>query len=446
MLSFELLAQDGRARRGRVTTARGTIETPIFMPVATAGAIKGLTPRELADTGAQICLANTYHLHLRPGEEIVSHGGELHKFMGWDKPILTDSGGFQVFSLPNVVISEDGARFRWKRDGREVFISPEISMQIQQTLGADIAMAFDECVPWPATHEQADQAVDRSLRWLDRCIEAHTREDQALFAIVQGSCYDDLRERSAKLTAQRDTPGIAIGGVSVGEGHDLMMKAVDAAEPHLPKNKPRYLMGVGYPQDLVEAVARGVDMFDCVLPTRLARSGVFFMRRGSGRITHRRYRKDRYPLDTSCNCYACQNFSRLYIHHLVKSRELLGTTLLAIHNLHFYLDLMGMMRQAIEEGRFEEFRQSFHASYSVDDRRSEFNVELDDDEASQLKEDFDGHSNRQRQRREEQRRGGRQTASRAGQGRQDASGQKTKSQGRRKGKKPSKPRHKRTRR
>ncbi len=400
MISFDLLHKDGRARRGRLTTPHGQIETPIFMPVATAGAIKGMTPKDLENTGAQICLANTYHLHLRPGEEIVDYAGGLHDFMGWKKPILTDSGGFQVFSLPKVSIEEDGVRFRWKRDGREVFLSPEISMEIQQKLGADIAMAFDECVAWPATWDEADKAVDRTLRWLDRCIEAHKRPDQALFAIVQGSCFDDLRARSAKATAKRNTVGIAIGGVSVGEGHDLMMQAVDAAEPHLPDHKPRYLMGVGYPQDLVEAVARGIDMFDCVLPTRLARSGVFFNRRGSHRITHRQYRKDRYPLDPQCQCYTCQNFSRLYLHHLVKSKELLGTTLLAIHNLTFYQDLMTMMRQAIDESRFEEFRLSFHASYSQGDRRSQFELEMDEDQTETLRKTFDRQVERQKKRAE----------------------------------------------
>ncbi len=392
MLEFELLHNDGRARRGRLTTPHGEIETPIFMPVGTAGAIKGLTPRDLEDAGAQICLANTYHLHLSPGEETVAHAGGLHKFMGWRRPILTDSGGFQVFSLPKLSIDEEGVRFKWKHDGREVFLSPESSMRIQQDLGADIAMAFDECVPYPATWEQADAAVDRTLRWLDRCIAAHDKPDQALFAIVQGSSFNDLRARSAKATAQRNTVGIAIGGVSVGEGHELMMQAVDAAEPHLPADKPRYLMGVGYPQDLVEGVARGMDMFDCVLPTRLARSGIVFTRRGSYRITHRQYRKDLYPLDTQCGCYACKNFSRLYIHHLVKSKELLGTTLIVHHNIAFYLDLMQMMRDAIEQDRFEAFRLGFHASYSVHDKRGDFAIDLEDDEVESHKKDFDRQS------------------------------------------------------
>lgn len=370
-LSFDLLATDGRARRGRVETSRGVIETPIFMPVATAGAIKGISPRHLEEAGAHICLANTYHLHLRPGEDTVAHAGGLHSFMGWKKPILTDSGGFQVFSLPKVKFAEDGVRFRWQVDGREVFLSPERSMEIQMKLGPDIIMAFDECVPFPCTYPAAKAGVERTLRWLDRCIARHDKEDQSLFAIVQGSVYDDLRQISAQETVKRDTPGFAIGGVSVGEGHELMMRAVDAAEPFLPANKPRYLMGVGYPQDLVEGVARGMDMFDCVLPTRLARSGVVFTRRGSLRITHRSFRKDKYPLDAGCSCYACTNFTRLYIHHLVKSKELLGTQLIVLHNLTFYLDLMAQMREAIENRRFEAFRSEFHAAYTVGEKRGD---------------------------------------------------------------------------
>ncbi len=362
-ITFDLLKTDGRARRGRVHTPHGSIETPIFMPVGTAGAIKGLTPRDLGEAGAQICLANTYHLHLTPGEDVVGRVGGVHRFMAWDKPILTDSGGFQVFSLPKKAFTEEGVRFKWQVDGREVFLSPEISMEIQQTLGADIAMAFDECVPFPCTWKQAHDGVDRTLRWLDRCMKAHTREDQALFGIVQGSTFDDLRIRSAAETIQRDLPGYAIGGVSVGEGHELMMRAVDAAEPLLPKHKPRYLMGVGYPNDIVEAIGRGIDMFDCVLPTRLARSGIVFTRKGAYRVTHKKYRKDRYPLDTDCACYACANFSRLYVHHLLRNKEILGTMLMTTHNIAFYMRLVAQARQAIEEGRYEAFRVEFLASY-----------------------------------------------------------------------------------
>jgi len=366
-ISFELLATDGRARRGTLTTPHGVIQTPIFMPVGTAGAIKGLTPRDLADAKAEICLTNTYHLHLAPGEDLVAKVGGLHGFMGWDKPILTDSGGFQVFSLPKKGMTEEGVSFKWTHgDGRDVFLSPEISMKIQQKLGADIAMAFDECVPYPSTWKESHDAVDRTLRWLDRCIAAHDRPDQALFGIVQGSTYKDLRTRSASETAQRDLPGFAIGGVSVGEGHDLMMEAVDAAEPYLPTHKPRYLMGVGYPNDIVEGVARGIDMFDCVLPTRLARSGIVFTRAGSYRVTKPKYRKDKFPLDTDCACYTCQNFSRLYVSHLLRSQEILGTVLMTLHNVAFYLRLMQLIRDAIEAGTFESFRQQFLASYMPD--------------------------------------------------------------------------------
>ncbi len=370
-LRFELLKTEGRARRGRLELARGTVETPIFMPVATAGAIKGISPRHLKETGASICLANTYHLHLRPGEDTVAHAGGLHTFMAWDKPILTDSGGFQVFSLPKVKFEEDGVRFRWQVDGREVFLSPERSMEIQMALAPDIIMAFDECVPHPSTWQVAKAGMERTLRWLDRCIARHDKEDQHLFAIVQGSVYDDLRQLSAQATVERNTPGYAIGGVSVGEGHELMMRSVDAAEPFLPKDKPRYLMGVGYPQDLVEGVARGMDMFDCVLPTRLARAGIVFTRRGSLRITHRSFRRDKYPLDAGCSCYACTDFSRLYVHHLVKSKELLGTQLIVLHNLTYYLDLMQQMRTAIEEQRFEAFRKEFHATYTSGEKRGD---------------------------------------------------------------------------
>ncbi|MBH25672.1 MAG: tRNA guanosine(34) transglycosylase Tgt [Myxococcales bacterium] len=364
-LTFELLHKTGRARRGRVTTPNGVIETPIFMPVGTLGAIKGLSPRQLEETGAQICLANTYHLHLRPGEDVVERVGGLHGFMGWKGPILTDSGGFQVFSLPTAEMTEEGVHFKWEHDGRKVFLSPERSMEIQMTLGADIIMAFDVCVPYPCERVDAHAGVERTLRWLDRCVDAHDREGQVLFGIVQGSTWSDLRKRSAIETSKRDLPGIAIGGVSVGEGHDLMMKAVDDAEPYLPEDRPRYLMGVGYPNDIIEAIARGIDMFDCVLPTRLARSGIVFTRVGSYRVTNKRYRRDRYPLDTDSDCYTCSNFSRLYIHHLLRANEILGTTLMTLHNVHFYLKLVQLAREAIEEDRFEAFRRDFHDTYKV---------------------------------------------------------------------------------
>ena len=373
-LSFELLNTDGRARRGVVTTPHGQINTPAFMPVGTRATVKGLMPRDLAATGAEICLANTYHLYVAPGDDVVRRLGGLHKMMAWDKPILTDSGGFQVFSLPKLKMDEEGVSFNFQKSGKPIKLTPERSMQIQNNLGADIIMAFDVCVPFPCEHQPAQEAVYRTRRWLERCKEAHAREDQALFGIVQGSTYPDLRALSAQLTAEVDLPGYAIGGVSVGEGHQLMMEVVDATEPLMPKNKPRYLMGVGYPEDLVEAVARGVDMFDCVLPSRYGRSGVLFTRRGPIRVTKGKYKKDNYPVDTQCLCYGCQNFSRGYINHLLNSREILGSTLGTLHNITFYQDLMRAIRTAIEEGTFESFRRAFLDEYLSEDKKDDLNL------------------------------------------------------------------------
>ncbi len=338
------------------------------MPVGTAGTVKGIFPRDLREIGTEISLANTYHLHLQPGEKIVAAHGGIHAFMGVDWPVLTDSGGFQVFSLPKTEFSEEGVRFRFQKGGEEVFATPEWSMQVQEAIGADIIMAFDECVPWPCKQPAAKVGVERTLRWLDRCIAAHSREDQALFGIVQGSVFDDLRAFSARETIKRDLPGYAIGGVSVGEGHALMMQAVDAAEPELPAGKPRYLMGVGLPEDLVGAVGRGMDMFDCVIPTRYARSGTLFTSRGRIRVDHKRYRNDRFPIDASCECYACRNFTRSYVHHLVKSGELLGTTLCSLHNVAYYHRLMGEMREAISAGTFMDFCADFEREYLANDR------------------------------------------------------------------------------
>jgi queuine tRNA-ribosyltransferase len=373
-LSFELMTTDGRARRGRVTTPHGVLNTPAFMPVGTRGTVKGLMPRDLAETGAEICLANTYHLHVAPGDEVVKKLGGLHKMMAWDKPILTDSGGFQVFSLPKLKMDEEGVSFEYKKSGTPIKLTPERSMQIQNNLGADIIMAFDVCVPFPSEYQPAQEAVYRTRRWLERCKAAHMREDQALFGIVQGSTFPDLRALSAQLTAEVELPGYAIGGVSVGEGHQLMMEVVDATEPLMPVHKPRYLMGVGYPEDLVEAVARGIDMFDCVLPSRYGRSGVLFTRRGRIRITKGKYKKDNYPIDTNCLCYACQNFSRGYINHLLNSREILGSTLGTLHNITFYQDLMRAMRLAIEEGTFESFRRAFLDEYLPSDKKEDLNL------------------------------------------------------------------------
>ncbi len=373
-LSFDLITKDGRARRGRVTTPHDRFETPAFMPVGTRATVKGLMPRDLDATGSEICLANTYHLHIAPGDKTVKRLGGLHQMMGWDRPILTDSGGFQVFSLPKLEIDEEGVEFRYKKSGKPIKLTPERSMEIQNNLGADIIMAFDVCVPYPCDHKPAMDAVYRTERWLRRCKEAHARDDQALFGIVQGSVYDDLRALSAQLTREIDLPGYAIGGVSVGEGHQLMMQVVEVTEPLMPQEKPRYLMGVGYPEDLIEAVARGIDMFDCVLPSRYGRSGVLFTRRGRIRITKGKYKKDRYPVDTQCQCYGCKNFSRGYINHLINSREILGSTLGTLHNITFYQDLMRTARQAIEDGTFEAFRRAFLDEYLSEDRKDELDL------------------------------------------------------------------------
>lgn len=380
---FELFGTDGTARRGRVTVPHGSFETPAFMPVGTRGTVKGMTPRDLVSTGSEICLGNTYHLNIAPGEKIVKKLGGLHQMMGWNKPILTDSGGFQVFSLPKLQIDEEGVTFQFQKDGKAIKLTPERSIQIQEALGADIMMAFDHVVPYPCTYHEAQDAVYRTTRWLERCKAAQTRDDQFLFGIVQGSTFHDLRALSAQMVTELDLPGYAIGGLSVGEGHTLMMENIEVTEPHMPKNKPRYLMGVGYPEDIIEAVARGVDMFDCVLPSRLARSGVIFTRRGRYRVTNARYKNDKFPLDTHCSCYACENFSRAYINHLINSKEILGSVLATLHNITFYQDLMREIRVSIEEKRFESLRRSFLDEYLSEDRREELDLvglSGDDDE------------------------------------------------------------------
>ncbi|TVQ99017.1 MAG: tRNA guanosine(34) transglycosylase Tgt [Deltaproteobacteria bacterium] len=368
-MKYELLHQDGRARRGRITLERGTIETPVFMPVGTAATVKGMMPRDLAEAGTTISLANTYHLHIQPGEKLVHKAGGLHRFMAMPWPILTDSGGFQVFSLPRRELSENGVVFEFRKGAKPIVATPEWSMQVQMDLGADIIMAFDECAPWPCPEDYARQAMERTLRWLDRCIAAHHREDQNLFPIVQGSTFDPLRRESALRTIERDQPGYAIGGVSVGEGHSLMMQAVDGAEPFLPTDRPRYLMGVGLPEDIVGAVGRGMDMFDCVIPTRYGRSGTCFTRHGRLRITDRRYRNDHYPIDPSCQCYACRNFSRAYLQHCIRSDEILGTMMCTLHNVHFYHDLMRDIRSAIAEDRYAAFCRTFESDYIENDRQ-----------------------------------------------------------------------------
>jgi queuine tRNA-ribosyltransferase len=369
MFRFELIATDSttRARRGRLQTPHGVIETPIFMPVGTHGALKAMTPAQVDEAGAQIILANTYHLHLKPGAALVAKAGGLHRFMGWERPILTDSGGFQVFSLPNKEITADGVYFAHEVSGERIFLGPHEATAIQNQLGADIIMTFDECIPFPATHAYAATSINKTLRWAAACQQAHQRHDQALFAIVQGSIFPDLRKRCAEALVAMDFPGYAIGGVSVGEGLELLKQVVDCTEPHLPANKPRYLMGVGLPEDILESIERGMDMFDCVIPTRYARSATLFTRRGRIRLTSRRYRRDFFPVDAACRCYCCANFSRAYLHHLFNANEILSATLAAIHNVRFYLDLVAGARAAIEGGDFAPWKLQFLGEYGRDD-------------------------------------------------------------------------------
>ena len=372
MFRFELVAIDRttRARRGRLHTPHGIIETPIFMPVGTHGALKAMTPAQVGEAGAQIILANTYHLHLKPGSALVAKAGGLHHFMGWERPILTDSGGFQVFSLPNKEITEDGVFFAHEVSGERIFLGPQEATAIQNQLGADIIMAFDECIPFPATHAYAAKSIRKTLRWAAACQQAHQRPDQALFAIVQGSVYADLRKSCAEALVAMDFPGYAIGGVSVGEGLELLKEVVDCTEPYLPVSKPRYLMGVGLPEDILASIERGMDMFDCVIPTRYARSATLFTRRGRIRLTSRRYRRDFFPVDAACSCYCCANFSRAYLHHLFNANEILSATLSAIHNVRFFLDLVADARAAIETGDFAPWKQQFLSEYGRDDGKA----------------------------------------------------------------------------
>ena len=367
-IRYELIKKDAKtgARRGRIHTPHGIIETPVFMPVGTQATVKTMTPDELRDEiKAKIILSNTYHLYLRPGDELVAEAGGLHKFMNWDGAILTDSGGFQVFSLGDLrKITEEGVAFRSHLDGSKHFISPEKSMSIQNNLGSDIMMAFDECVPYPATYEYTKQSMERTTRWAKRCIEAHKNPDrQGLFGIVQGGMYKDLREISAKQLTELDFPGYAVGGLSVGEPADIMYDVLAATTPFLPENKPRYLMGVGTPDYLIEAVFRGIDMCDCVLPTRIARNGTALTSQGKVVVRNATYERDWTTLDPECDCYTCKNFTRAYIRHLIKCDEILGARLLSIHNLRFLVRLMENVRTAIEEDRFLEFRKEFYTKY-----------------------------------------------------------------------------------
>lgn len=361
-MSFEKITEDGRARRGRLTFPRGVVETPAFMPVGTYGTVKGMLPRDIHEIGAHIILGNTFHLMLRPGTEVVKAHGDLHDFTQWQGPILTDSGGFQVFSLGDMrKITEEGVTFRSPVDGSKVELSPEIAIQVQRDLGSDIVMIFDECTPYPATEKQARESMQLSLRWAERSKKAHDGNPAALFGIVQGGMYEDLRDQSLAGLTEIGFDGYAIGGLSVGEPKEDMIRILDHLPPKMPDDKPRYLMGVGRPEDIVEAVRRGVDMFDCVMPTRNARNGYLFTSTGIIKIRNARHRHDTGPLDERCDCYTCQNFSRSYLHHLDKCGEMLGAQLNTIHNLRFYQNLMAGLRGAIEAGTLSDFVSDFYA-------------------------------------------------------------------------------------
>ena len=354
------------ARLGCLHTPHGDIQTPIFMPVGTLATVKAMTPREMTEIGTQILLSNTYHLHLRPGEDLIAEAGGLHRFMAWDKPILTDSGGFQVFSLAGIrKIKEEGVTFQSHLDGSRRFISPEISMDIQHALGADIMMAFDVCSPYPCDYETAKEAMERTHRWAVRCKAHHTDDTQVLFGIIQGAFYKDLRIASAKALGDMDFFGYGIGGLSVGEPKPIMYDMLEELMPHMPVAKPRYLMGVGSPDCLIEGVLRGVDMFDCVLATRIARNGTCFTKNGRLVIKNAKYARDFAPIEEGCDCYACQNFSRAYIRHLFKAQEITGARLTSIHNLRYLLRLMENVREAIREDRLADFRESFYAHYDM---------------------------------------------------------------------------------
>jgi queuine tRNA-ribosyltransferase len=385
---FVVLATDkeSKARRARLTTAHGEIDTPGFMPIGTQGSVKGVSPRELRELNAQIVLGNTYHLFVRPGLDVIKHFGRLHNFMNWDGPILTDSGGYQIFSLAKLrKITEEGVEFQNHIDGARAFISPEIAMEIQTVLGSDIAMALDECVPYPCEYDYAAQSAEMTTRWARRCkraVEAgvppaklknatdmaattEERQRQLIFGIFQGGTFEDLRKESAQAIVDLDFDGYAIGGVSVGEPEQEMMRAVEWAEPFLPGNKPRYAMGLGTPPQMLESIARGMDMFDCVLPTRLARNGTAFTATGTVNLKNAEFILDKNPIEENCACEACREFSRGYIRHLIKAEEILGLRLITLHNLHFYLNLMTQARTEIERGTFDQFRKAFVAEYKT---------------------------------------------------------------------------------
>ncbi len=363
-MKFELLGQSGGARRGRLNFARGAVETPIFMPVGTYGTVKSMTPEELRGIGASIILGNTFHLWLRPGTEVIKAHGDLHDFMHWNGPILTDSGGFQVWSLAELrKLTEEGVHFRSPVNGDKVFLSPEISVQIQQDLGADIIMQFDECTAYPATEKEARASMEMSARWAKRCKQEHAGNGGALFGIVQGGMHQGLRAESITQLSEIGFDGYAIGGLSVGEPEEDRIRVLDGLADKMPVHAPRYLMGVGTPLDIVEAVARGVDMFDCVMPTRNARNGHLFTSQGVIRIRNASHRHDTGPLDPQCSCYTCENYSRAYLHHLQRCGEILSSRLNTIHNLHYYLNLMAQIRQAVDEDRFSAFYTEFRAQF-----------------------------------------------------------------------------------
>lgn len=375
-IRYELIktCKQSGARLGRLHTPHGTIDTPVFMPVGTLASVKTMSPEELKEIGAGIILSNTYHLWLRPGEDIVEEAGGLHAFMNWDRAILTDSGGFQVFSLSDLrKIEEEGVHFRSHLNGEPLFLSPEKAIQIENALGADIIMAFDECPPYPATYEYVKQSLERTSRWAERCLKAHQKPDkQGLFGIIQGGVYKDLREQSAKDLLSLDFPGYAVGGLSVGEPKELMYEALEWTTPLIPQHKPRYLMGVGSPDALIEGAIRGIDMFDCVLPTRIARNGTTMTSQGRVVIRNAQYERDFSPLDPECDCYTCRNYTRAYLRHLIKADEVFGIRLTTYHNLYFLIKLMSQIRQAILEDRLLDFREEFFEKYYGNNRDRAF--------------------------------------------------------------------------
>ena len=370
-MAFAVLASSGAARRGRLSLSHGVVETPVFMPVGTYGTVKAMSPAELEELGAQIILGNTFHLWLRPGTDVIAAHGGLHGFAGWKGPILTDSGGFQVWSLGALrKVGEEGVTFASPINGDKLFLTPEKSMEIQRALDADVVMVFDECTPWPATHAEAAESMERSVRWAARSKAAHAGNRNALFGIVQGGMYVDLRDRSREALVDIGFDGYAIGGLSVGEPKDEMLQVLRYVAPRLPADRPRYLMGVGTPEDIVAGVEAGVDMFDCVLPTRNARNGWLFTRYGDIRIRNAAHRHDTRPLDATCACYTCRHFSRAYLHHLHRANEILGARLNTVHNLAYYMDLMQELRDAIGAGRLAQFRQDFEARRMIESQVS----------------------------------------------------------------------------